>query len=153
MIVKHFWMTLLSFRKVNKVFLQILHKMPLAKEMSRVLKTDFYCRAHWTIEIGQDSTRLNTVLKTFESLQHPDVVVSWLAGQEGNSKNDIPALTADPRNYSQCKIVLICIVSSIHEGDIVEGLVVFGHLWCLYKHTVYFEFFHWVFVLVRSLFN
>jgi hypothetical protein len=34
--------------------------------------------------------------------------------------------------------VFVSVVSCIHEGYVVERLIEFRHLGCLYEHTVYF---------------
>jgi hypothetical protein len=106
--------------------------------MSCVFKTDFDCRAHRAVKVSQDGARLDTILKTLEGLQHPGVVVCRFAGKEGNTKNDILTLTAYARDDSQCKVVFVSVVSCIHEGYVVERLIEFRHLGCLYEHTVYF---------------
>lgn len=76
------------------MFLEVLHHVPLAEQVGRLVEDLFDTVAHRRIKVGDDSTWL-FACELQQLFEEPHIVVCGLSAEEGDTQDNISAFTRD----------------------------------------------------------
>ncbi len=114
---------------------QVLHYVPLTKQVGAFYVNVFNSLTHRNIKIGYYCTWLYATVHIPQLCQDPCVVFCGLSSDKRNPYNCVLALTRNSTNQSQTKSKLVRVVCCIDEYRIIEHKILFLHQGCLYEQN------------------